>query len=85
MRTLTVRLPDALVTEIERESIARRVSKSDIVRGRLAGTDRPRNGGGMLESIADIVGSVEGLPPKLSAGKKRYLAEIIRAQKTNRR
>jgi len=84
MRTLTVRLPDALVTEIERESIARRLSKSDIVRGRLA-ANRPRKGGGMLELIGDIIGSVEGLPPKLSAGKKRYLAEIIRAQKPNRR
>ena len=35
MKTLTVRLPEPLVSEIEAESRARRISKSDVVRERL--------------------------------------------------
>lgn len=75
MKTLTVRLPEALVAEIEAESRARRMSKSDIVRERLKcatsrDTDDP------LASIRDLIGSVEDdLPADLSARKKHYLRE----------
>jgi Arc/MetJ-type ribon-helix-helix transcriptional regulator len=75
MKTLTVRLPDPLVAEIEAESRARQVPKSDVVRERLrlapqaAGSRRPRP----LDSIADLIGSVDGLPPDLSARQKAYL------------
>jgi len=71
MKTLTVRLPDALAAEIEAESRKRKVSKSDIVRDRLISTaKRPSPS---LEDIADVIGSVEGLPPDLSSNTKRYL------------
>ena len=74
MKTLTVRLPEPLVAEIEAESRGRRVSKSDIVRERLL---RPAESGGRrtasLEGIASLIGSVEGLPADLSARKKQYL------------
>ena len=73
MKTLTVRLPEALVAEIEAEARQRRRSKSDVVRERL-------NVGGRIPSktavpaiIADIVGAVDGLPADLSLRKKRYL------------
>lgn len=36
MKSLTVRLPEKLVAELEAESRARHVSKSDVVRERLA-------------------------------------------------
>ena len=36
MKTLTVRLSEALVAEIEAESRGRKVSKSDVVRERLS-------------------------------------------------
>ena len=74
MRTLTVRLPEALVAEIEEESKGRRVSKSDVVRERLrlpAGSRRSRSTD--TDSIADLIGSVNGLPADLSARKKAYL------------
>jgi Arc/MetJ-type ribon-helix-helix transcriptional regulator len=74
MRTLTVRLPEALVTDIEEESRGRRVSKSDVVRERLrlpAGSPRSRSM--HADSIADLVGSVKGLPADLSARTKAYL------------
>jgi Arc/MetJ-type ribon-helix-helix transcriptional regulator len=74
MKTLTVRLPDALVAAIEGESRARRRSKSDIVRECLtrgAGTQRRRNAA--LDAIADLIGSLDGLPADLSARKKGHL------------
>lgn len=73
MKTLTVRLPEPMVAQIDAESRERKVSKSDIVRERLqvgAGTGRP---GSALDGIADLVGSVEGLPADLSARKKDHL------------
>jgi hypothetical protein len=71
MKTLTVRLPDALAAEIEAESRRRKVSKSDIVRDRLAAAmpQRPAS----LDAVADLIGSVHGLPHDLSANTKRYL------------
>jgi len=74
MRTLTVRLPEALVAQIEAESRARKLSKSDVVRERLSRPGRSRRQGlAQLGAIADLVGSVDGLPADLSAKTKRYL------------
>ena len=74
MKTLTVRLPESLIGEIEAESRGRKMSKSDIVRERLQGavgsTRQPR---AALDAIADLIGSVDGLPADLSGQKKRYL------------
>ena len=74
MKTLTVRLPEALVAQIEAEARRRRLSKSDVVRERLTGAGgsrRPRPA--LLDAIADVVGSVDGLPRDLSARTKKYL------------
>jgi Arc/MetJ-type ribon-helix-helix transcriptional regulator len=74
MKTITVRLPERLVAEIEVEARVRKVSKSDIVRERLENAvSRARDGSMPLEAIADLIGSVQGLPANLSAQKKRYL------------
>jgi Arc/MetJ-type ribon-helix-helix transcriptional regulator len=74
MKTLTVRLPESLVAQIEAESRARKLSKSDIVRERLSRTDTGvRKRPASVEAIADLIGSVSGLPPDLSARKKDYL------------
>jgi len=74
MKTITVRLPEPLVAEIEAESRGRKCSKSDVVRERLQRTGRRRASRATpLAAIADIIGSVEGLPADLSARKKRYL------------
>jgi hypothetical protein len=71
MKTLTVRLPDSLVAQIEAESRTRNVSKSAIVRERLASASPTTSVS--YESIAHLVGSVDGLPADLSANAKRYL------------
>jgi hypothetical protein len=74
MKTLTVRLPETLVAEIEAESRARRLSKSDVVRERLS----TANGGlscqpAVLDAIADLIGCVDDLPDDLSSAKKKRL------------
>lgn len=85
MKTLTVRLPDALVAEIEAESHRRRVSKSDIVRERLSsGARSRRERAAPLDAIADLIGSVDGLPSDLSARTKRYLRSTGYGQKRPR-
>jgi Arc/MetJ-type ribon-helix-helix transcriptional regulator len=74
MRTLTVRLPDGLAAEIDAESRSRKVSRSDVIRERLSGAGaRRRRASAPLDAIADLVGSVDGLPADLSARKKVYL------------
>jgi Arc/MetJ-type ribon-helix-helix transcriptional regulator len=74
MKTLTVRLPEVLVAQIEAESRRRKLSKSDVVRERLTAAQRSRERPpAALDAIADVVGSVDGLPRDLSARTKKYL------------
>jgi hypothetical protein len=85
VKTLTVRLPEPLVAEIEAESRGRKVSKSDVVRERLRHAAGPVRGGPVpLVAIADLIGSVDGLPADLSARRKRYLKATRYAQKRAR-
>jgi Arc/MetJ-type ribon-helix-helix transcriptional regulator len=69
MKILTVLLPDALGAEIEAEARRRMISKSDVVRERLTRPPGKRTAS-TLDAIADLVGSIEGLPPDLSESKK---------------
>jgi hypothetical protein len=86
VKTLTVRLPDALVTEIEHESRFRRVSKSDVVRERLHRRPRAITEGGTMRDLAgDLIGSVRGLPANLSREGKKNLPELIRAKNLHHR
>lgn len=85
MKTLTVRLPDSLIAQIEIESRERKLSKSDVVRERLsvpavASDRRPAT----LEAIAHLIGSVKGLPADLSANKKKYLKTTGYGRKRSR-
>jgi Arc/MetJ-type ribon-helix-helix transcriptional regulator len=72
MKTLTVRLPEALVADIEAESRARRLSKSDVVRERLSTANGAHGSPVLPEAIADLIGCVDGLPDDLSSAKKRH-------------
>jgi Arc/MetJ-type ribon-helix-helix transcriptional regulator len=74
VKTLTVRLPEPLVADIEAESRDRKISKSDVVRERLQiAPGSGRRPAAPLDAIADLIGSVDGLPADLSARKKQYL------------
>jgi hypothetical protein len=90
MKSLTIRLPDSLVAELESESRARRVSKSDVVRERLSQPRRAPAAGSMSALIGDILeeswaAKVPAGPPRFRSPKKQKLAEIIRAKKLHRR
>ena len=71
MKTLTVRLPEALVAQLESESRRRDLSKSEIVRERLMQRSENRHPASLV-AIADLIGSVGGLPHDLSAQTKAY-------------
>ena len=84
MKTLTVRLPEPLVADIEAESRGRRISKSDVVRERLERAPRQRRRTASLNAIADLIGSVDGLPTDLSTRTKDYLRATSYGQKRPR-
>ena len=85
MKSLTVRLPEPLVAEIEAESRGRKVSKSDVVRERLRLARRTvRRRAASLDAIADLIGSVDGLPADLSGRRKRYLRATGYGEKRTR-
>jgi len=81
MKALTVLLPEALVAQIERESRRRGLSKSAVVRERLS---RASLVSPSFAAIADLVGSVDGLPADLSGRMKRNLKSTGYGQKKPR-
>ena len=73
MKTLTVKLPDPLFLEIADQAKARNISKSDVVRERLAqGADRAGNGrcSSLWSRMHDLVIASDRLPRDLSSNKK---------------
>ena len=84
MKTLTVRLPEPLVADIEAESRGRKISKSDVVRERLERARGKRRRTRSLNAIADLIGSVDDLPTDLAARKKEYLQRAGYGQKRPR-
>lgn len=84
MKTLTVRLPQALVGQIEAESRERGLSKSDVVRERLTQGPQGDHRAASYERIADLIGAVDGLPPDLGARKKHYLKATGYGRKRHR-
>jgi hypothetical protein len=80
MKTLTVRLPDDLAAQLEAESRERKMSKSEIIRERLARA-RMRKRPTSLDAISDLIGSVQGLPADLSTRAKEYLKTTGYGQK----
>ncbi len=79
MKTLTIRLPEVLVNRIEREALARGVSKSDIVRERLAALPPAAP----VHPLSDILAEIDRSAPvgakRNAARDKKRLPEIIRA------
>jgi hypothetical protein len=90
MKSLTIRLPEALATEIEHESRSRRISKSDVVRERLRHPERVApEAGSVGELIGNILNSswqakLPAKPRGFRSLNKQRLAERIRAKKLHR-
>ncbi|MEW6166841.1 MAG: hypothetical protein AB1651_03980 [Pseudomonadota bacterium] len=66
-------MPEALAASIEAESRGRKISKSDVIRERLEQAGRADRSTAAPPMIADLIGSVDGLPRDLSNRKKHYL------------
>jgi hypothetical protein len=79
VKTLTIRLPESLVAEIEHESQSRNISKSDIVRERLATKPRKQIDHPLSDILAEIDRSPVTGPKRNGALDKKRLPEIIRA------
>lgn len=75
VKTLTLKLPDALFAEIANDAKARNVSKSQVVRERLAHSRAGANQGSLWSRMEDLVIEADLLPADLSSNKahlKRY-------------
>ncbi len=85
MKTISLRLPESLLKEIDAESRRRRLSRSDVVRDRLRrAAERRSDSSGPLDDIEDLIGSVAGLPSDLSERKKDYLRKRGYGRKNHR-
>ena len=82
MKSLTVRLPDALALRIGQEAAARRVSKSDIVREHLDRTaPQLLKEDGLREILEESwAAEVPDQPVRYKSPKKQTLAKLIRAK-----
>ena len=73
MRTISLKLPDALLERLERESRLRRMNKSALVRAAL---ERELFGKSenaeptCFDVAADLAGSVKGLPKDIATNPK---------------
>jgi hypothetical protein len=83
MKSITVRLPNSLLEDLEAEARKRKVSKTDIIRERLSRNMDNTNVPPSLAAIADLLGSVDDLPADLSSRTKEYLRAGY-GQKRNR-
>jgi predicted transcriptional regulator len=73
MQTISLKLPDDLLTELEREARTRRVTKSALVRESLEAAlrKRPRRRAASCHDLArDLAGTVKGLPRDLAHNPK---------------
>jgi predicted transcriptional regulator len=73
MQTISLKLPDDLLADLEREAKARRVPKSVVVRESLerALRERSREASASCYDLArDLAGSVRGLPRDLAVNPK---------------
>ena len=69
---INVRLPAAMAADIEAESQRRGLSKSDVVRERIERGSGAHKASA-FDLVADLIGSIDGLPTDLSARTKHYL------------
>ncbi len=73
MKSLTVKLPENLFSEICREAVRRKVSRSEIIRGRLSAKKSAPSS--LWERMEDLVIYDDSLPKDLSSNKahlKKY-------------
>jgi predicted transcriptional regulator len=73
MQTISLRLPDDLLAELEREARIRRITKSFLVRESLEAALRPRkrqSAASCFDLARDLAGTVKGMPRDLTHNPK---------------
>jgi Ribbon-helix-helix protein, copG family len=73
MQTISLKLPDDLLAELEREARTRRITKSVLVRKSLHAALRGRPGprsASCYDLARDLAGTVKGLPRDLAHNPK---------------
>lgn len=86
MTTISLKLPESLLREIEQEAATRGVPKSAVIRESLERTLKKRNGKkkvSCLELMGDGVGSFHG--PRDLSTNRRYLIEAVTAHARRRK
>lgn len=69
MRTMTLKIPEDLFAEIASEARVRNISKSQVVRERLAKRRTTKNKGSLWNQMEDLVIESDSLPADLSSNK----------------
>jgi len=69
MKTISVKIPESLARWLERESAARRRSRSDIVREALESRRQSSGKPTMADVLADLAGTIDG-PRDLSTSPR---------------
>jgi predicted transcriptional regulator len=72
VRTISLKLPDDLLAQLDREAKARRITKSRLVRDSLQRElrRRPAGGASCYDLSADLAGAIKGLPEDLADNPK---------------
>ena len=73
MRTISLKLPEDLIADLQRQAKARRVTQSALVRESIEAAlhGRPRRGAASCYDLArDLAGAVKGLPRDLASNSK---------------
>ncbi len=73
MRTISLKLPDDLLVELDSEAKARRMTKSSLVRESLEKALRRQSSAGAVscyDLARDLAGTVKGLPKDLADNPK---------------
>ena len=73
MQTISLKIPDELLADLEREAKARRVAKSVLVRESLETALRRgarRGAASCFDLAGDLAGSIKGLPRDLAHNPK---------------
>jgi predicted transcriptional regulator len=73
MRTISLKLPEDLVADLQREAKARRITKSAVVRESVEAALRRRSRRGAVscyDLARDLAGAVKGLPRDLASNPK---------------
>jgi hypothetical protein len=75
MQTISLKLPDELLAQLEHEAKAKRVTKSSLIRESLEKALRQQSPAGVVscyDLACDLAGTVKGLPKDL-ASNPRYM------------